>query len=254
MGELHCLNVGCADATVIQTSTATFLVDTYKIDDYSHLLPSSKKLRGVFITHQHEDHYSGLNYLWDNGYSIDCLIYSPYERRRGDNSVTLDEWNEFSNLRDKFKEQGTKLYSPHRQNDFKTPFWETNGAKFFIIGPDNETATSATRELHDGCLVVQAVLGKRKILFAGDASDSNLEYIEENTKNFCNDILHASHHASINGAHLPFIKKCNAEYTVISTQSGVHSNVPHSTALKRYNDNTKHKVYRTDNGSIKWTF
>ena len=76
MGTMHCLMVGCADATVIIASTGTFLVDCADIGNYSSLLPSSKALRGVFITHQHADHYSGLSYLKDNGYSIDYLIYS----------------------------------------------------------------------------------------------------------------------------------------------------------------------------------
>jgi beta-lactamase superfamily II metal-dependent hydrolase len=82
-----------------------------------------------------------------------------------------------------------------------------------------------------------------------------LEYIATHTTNFCNDILRASHHGSINGAQLDFIKKCNADYTVISTESGVHESVPHPTALQRYRDNTKKKVYRTDqDGTLTWTF
>ena len=255
MGTLHHLKVGCADASIIKTSSATFLIDCHNIEDHSHLLPSNKKLRGVFITHQHEDHYSGLGYLKDKGYTIDCLIYSPYVRRRGDNSITIDEWNEFNGYRDYFKRKGTKIYTPYRQQSFDDPFWKTNGISFEIIGPAKSIATSDTRELHDACLVILATMGKRKCLFTGDASDANLEWIADNTQDYCNDILHASHHGSINGADLDFIKKCNADYTVVSTKSGVHSNVPHSTAMQRYRDNTKEKVYRTDtDGSLEWTF
>jgi beta-lactamase superfamily II metal-dependent hydrolase len=255
MGALRCLSVGCGDATIITTGTTTFLIDCYNIEEYSTLLPANKNIRGVFITHQHEDHYHGLNYLKDNGYSIDCLIYSPYTRRRGDNSVTIDEWNEFDSLKSYFKKNGTDLYSPYRQDNFKEAWWSTNGVKFEIIGPDYDIANSSTRELHDASLVIKAILGDRNCLFAGDASDSNLEFVADNTTNYCNDILHASHHGSINGAQLDFIKKANVKYTLISTKSGVHENVPHPTALQRYKNHTQNDVRRTDvDGTWKWEF
>ena len=77
-------------------------------------------------------------------------------------------------------------------------------------------------------------------------SDTNLEYIASKTNNYCNDILHASHHGSINGANLEFIKKAKVNETIISTQSGVHQNVPHPTALSRYRSYSEKGVYRTD--------
>lgn len=82
-----------------------------------------------------------------------------------------------------------------------------------------------------------------------------LQYIADNTNNYCNDILHASHHGSINGANLDFIKSANVKYTMISRESGVHGNVPHPSALRRYRDNTENDVRRTDvDGSWKWEF
>lgn len=184
MGELHHLDVGCGDASVIKSSGATFLIDCHNISEHKHLLPNNKNLRGVFfITHQHRDHFSGLAFLKDNAYSIDCLIYSPYTRRRGDNSVEYEEWQEFESLMTHFKNKGTKTYTPYRQDDFKKPFfWSTNGIKFEIIGPHSSIAAIETREIHDASLVIKAVLGDRKCLFAGDASDANLKYIADNTK------------------------------------------------------------------------
>lgn len=248
-------DVGWGDASIITTDTATFLMDCHNIGDHASFLPSTKNLRAVFITHQHADHYSGLRYLKDKGYSIDFLICSPYDRRYGDNSVTLEEWNEFNTLKSYFVNKGTKPYTPYRQESFDKPWWETDGIKFEIIGPHPGVAKCDTREIHDASLVIKAILKNRNCLFAGDASDANLEYIANNTSNYCNDILHASHHASINGAHLEFIKKANAKYTLISTKSGVYENAPHPTALRRYSDHTKYDVRRTDvDGTWEWGF
>jgi beta-lactamase superfamily II metal-dependent hydrolase len=259
MGKLHCLKVGCADASVIVTDSFTFLVDCEDIESHAQVLPASKQIQGVFITHQHDDHHSGLEFLRRKGYSIRCLIYSPYERRYGDASVTLEEWNDFVSHRDYFASKGTGLYAPYRQDSFEEPYWTIGGIKFWMLGPEKGIASSATRELHDACLVFRADLGvgveKRQCTFTGDASDLNLNWIARNTNHICDDILHASHHGSINGSDLAFIKACKIKQTLISTEEGVYDNVPHATALKRYEDNTSGKVYRTDvDGSLIWTF
>lgn len=256
MGKIDFLNVGCGDATMITSGISTFLVDCHNIQDYSSLLPKNKAIRGVFITHQHEDHYSGLRFLKEQKYSIEFLIYSPYDRRRADNSVSIEEWNEFNSLKQHFIDNGTKPYAPYRQNEFNgKSWWEIDGIKFEIIGPDKETAEAETREIHDASLVVKAILNQRYCLFAGDASDKLLDKIAATTTNYCNDILHASHHGSINGASLSFIQKANIKNTMISTASGVHDNVPHPTALRRYKENSSDGIFRTDtDGSCNCTF
>lgn len=256
MGKLQLLEVGCGDASLITTDSATFLIDCHGIGDYSNHLPRSKKIRRVFITHQHEDHYSGLTYLWDNNYEIDFLVHSPYSRRHNDQSVMAEDWKAFNDLVAKFERRGTEVRKPYRQDSWDEPWWSTgNGAKFWMIGPDKGIATDEKRELHDACLVIRADLGNRHCLFTGDASDKNLNKIAVSTNNYCNDILHASHHGSINGADLDFIKGCSAKYTVISTEEGVFGNVPRPTALRRYNDHTSEKVYRTDkSGTVTLTF
>lgn len=88
-----------------------------------------------------------------------------------------------------------------------------------MLGPEKSTATSETRELHDACLVFRADMEKRKCTFTGDASDANLAGVAT-INHICDDILHASHHASLQGANLEFVKKYNAQYTLISTASG----------------------------------
>lgn len=246
MGKIHFLSVGCGDTSIIQTDTNTYLIDCYNINNYSYLLPNSKKIKALFVTHQHYDHFMGMEYLLDNNYHVDYLIFSPYERRYADNSVQYQEWQDFKSFVERFEKKGTKIYKPYRQDDFNEPWWKNDGLSFYMLGPAHSIADKDTRELHDASLVFHVKMGNRRCLFTGDASDTSLEWIAENTKNICNDILHASHHGSINGANLTFIKKANAKHTIISTKSGVHSSVPDSTALQRYRQYTSNKVHRTD--------
>lgn len=255
MAKINFLEVGCADCTIIESSNNTILVDCpSEIQNHVSYLPSSKYIHAVFITHQHYDHFLGLEYLKDNGYSLGYLIYSPYSRRRSDNSVEYDEWQKFLALKKHFEDNDTKIYTPYRQDSFDKPWWETCGLNIWMIGPNEEIATKDTRELHDASLVF-LIKGARRCCFTGDASDESLNWIAENTNNFCDDILHASHHGSINGADLDFIKKADISNTIISTKSGVHSNVPHSTAISRYNTHTRLEVKRTDvSGTITWDF
>jgi competence protein ComEC len=255
MGKIHFCKVGCGDCTVIQGGSLTFLIDCYGIENHAHLLPSSKLLCGVFITHQHTDHFAGMEYLKNNGYSIGSLIYSPYERRYDEYSVTNEEWQNFARLRDHFVSRGTKTYIPYRQSDLSTPFWDIDGISFRILAPFKDLAQSDTRKLHDACLVVHVAAGSHKFLVCGDASDASLNKIARNTQNYCNDVLRCSHHGSDNNADLDFLKGANAAYTVVSTESGVFQNVPGATAMQRYRDNTKQTVYRTDkDGTICWVF
>lgn len=255
MGSFHNLNVGCANACVIQAPSCTFLVDCAGIDRHVHLLPASKVLKGVFVTHPHRDHYSGLEYLRKNGYAIECLIFSPYDRRRDDNSLSFEEWNEFNDHKSYFSGRGTKLFPAYRQEKFEESYWNIDGVRFWMLGPYKDLATSTTREVHDACLVFKAMMGNRSCLFTGDASDSSLAAIAANTTNMCGDILHASHHGSINGAEESFVKKCAAQYTVISTAPGVYDDVPHPDAIRLYNSHTSGEVYRTDiHGTISWTY
>lgn len=255
MGKIHFFNVGCGDCTLIQNEGQSFLIDCHNIGEYNQYLPSSKHLRGVFITHQHTDHFSGLSYLKESGYTIDYLIYSPYIRRHGDNSVTYEEWSNFETLKDYFAKKGTELRTPFRQTDFNKRFWNCGTVSFEILAPFAELTESATRELHDACLVVGVYAGRRRFLISGDASDASLEKIARNTINYCNDVHRCSHHGSDNNAHLDFLKGANASYTVISTKTGVYENMPGEVALQRYRAHTKNRVYRTDrHGTVTWNF
>ena len=236
------LNVGCADCTILKLGSKIVMIDCHQggdgQEDILKKLPKNH-IDVLVITHQHYDHFDGIQTLLDNKVTVTELWECPYERRYGDNSVGYSEWQDYQNLKQKLVKEGTKVYRPYRGNGW----YDTIGtSKVKILNPPKNVNSIKTRELHDASLVMK--IGN--ILFTGDASDWALDQVLDKYELNSEHILHASHHGSINGANIDFIKKVNPNYTIISTKSGVHSNLPHSTALQRYRKYTKKHVRRTD--------
>lgn len=243
--KYHFLKVGCADCTVMHLSGKVVMVDCHQgnyNDGEANILNyiPKKKIDVLIITHQHYDHFDGMQTLLNNNVEVGEIWESLYKRRHGDNSVGYEEWQTYQRLRDKFN---AKIYHPTRSGE---DFDEVGGARFQFLSPKKNINSISDRELHDASLVFEVRKGNTDILFAGDASDWALTEITNYFDLKKRHILHASHHGSIEGAHLEFIKKINPNYTIVSTKSGVYSNIPHATAMQRYRSYTKKHVRRTD--------
>ena len=107
-----CLNVGKADCILLTVENHRYLIDTgYKrtsdllLDMLAH--ENVDHLDGVFLTHNHKDHYGGLNALCSSGIPVDAFYTSAYcadgtgskhpaviaAAKRGQNAVFLKSGN-----------------------------------------------------------------------------------------------------------------------------------------------------------------
>ena len=246
--KYYFLNVGCADCTVMHLDGEVVMVDCHQgnsyngQDDILKYIPNDM-IDVLIITHQHYDHFDGIEKLLYNDIEVKKLWECPYKRRYGDNSVEYGEWQNYQKLVKKLVDKGTKIYRPYRG---KKIYDTVGGARFHCLNPPKNINEYKTRELHDASLVFSVVKGSMNIIFAGDASDYALQNVDGHFNLKPKHILHASHHGSINGAYLEFIKSVSPNYTFVSTRSGVYDNVPHPTALQRYRRYTKKAVIRTD--------
>jgi len=239
------LNVGCADCTVMHIGSKVVMVDCHQGDaendeaDIFDYIPNNR-IDLLILTHAHYDHFDGIQKLLDNDIDVGEIWESNYQRRYGDSSVKYEEWQDYQNLVGKLN---APIYHPTRSAE---NYDTVGGANFHFYGPKKNINDESTRGIHDASLLFTVRKGTMSITFTGDASD----WAQEEALNFFDlkqkHVLHASHHGSINGANLEFIKKINPNYTIISTKSGVHDNVPHATALQRYRSHSRKAVRRTD--------
>ncbi len=254
--KAHFLNVGCADCTIFEIGDDVVMIDCgyRKIGDnvlkptnifeYLTDVMGKTEIDLLIITHAHHDHYIGtedligevvVHKLWD----------SPYKRRHGDNSLSSEEWNSYKSLREKLVPEKSMRFICYE--GAKANFAEV---EFKVIAPSRDLNNNDTRECHDGCLVISVSSPSNKFIVCGDASGSELEDIISRWSISNCSILRTSHHGSINGASLDFIKEASPNVSIVSTASGIYDNVPSQTALQRYR-NYSNNVIRTDtNGTI----
>jgi len=249
--KTHFLNVGCADCTLFEMGNDLVVIDCgYRrfsngiskptnIADYITNVIGKSYIDLLVISHPHHDHYLGMEDLIGK-FTVAEFWGSPYERRRDDNSLSLDDWNEYCRLKERLIPDTQKRFSC--SSGTRKTFSE---CEFVVLGPRKTVNASDTRECHDASLVVWVATPANKFLICGDASDSELDQIRADWKlSECN-ILRASHHGSMNGANLEFLKAVSPRDTIISTQSGVFENLPSNTALQRYRENSTN-IFRTD--------
>lgn len=247
--KAHFLSVGCADCTIFEIDNDLVVIDCgYRLISNGVSKPTSiynylKNVVGkthldlLIISHPHHDHYLGMEELIGK-VIVEEFWGSPYKRRYDDNSLSSDELGEYNRLK-------RMLVPNNRFTCMKGNKKLFSGCRFFVLGPHENVNADETRECHDACLVIWVSTPANNFIICGDASDSELDLIRTDWNLSDCTVLRASHHGSINGADLEFIKAVSPRDTIISTQSGIINKVPSDTALQRYRSHSE-KVFRTD--------
>jgi competence protein ComEC len=249
--KAHFLNVGCADCTIFEMGNDLAVIDCgYRqfsngpskptnIANYLSKTIGKTYIDLLIISHPHHDHYLGIEDLIGK-FTVAEFWGSPYQRRYGDNSLSLDDWNEYCNLKDRLVTDSQKRFtcSSGARKTLST-------CEFVVLGPRKNVNDNDTRECHDANLVIWISTPANNFLVCGDASDSELELVRIDWKLSGCNVLRASHHGSENGASLDFIKAVCPRDTVVSTQSGVFKNLPSDVALQRYRKYSTN-LFRTD--------
>lgn len=229
--RIHYIDVGQGDAALIQINNKNLLIDSGP-DKKAYLYLKKlgiKNLDYVIITHPHQDHIGGLNYIINN---INTKTY--YFPKIINSSETFK--NVLQSLRSKNLKVSTGKAGEKIDLD--------NNLSLLMISPANDIYT----EVNHYSIVVKLNFMETSFLFCGDSEIINEEEILLNGYNLDSDIIKIAHHGSNSSTSDNFLKEVSPKVAVISVGKGNEYGHPHKETLSKLKKKNI-QLFRTDTES-----
>lgn len=237
--EVHFIDVGQADCSLIICDDETLLIDGGNVGDgslvVSYLLSVGvTELDYVICTHAHEDHVGGLSGPL-NKFTVTQAVFAP------ETGADTKCYKDFLSAVEK---QKLSVTVPETDSSFNL-----GSSTVTFIGPVTENYD----DINDTSIVTKITYEETSFLFTGDAERESEQDILEKGTDISADVLKVGHHGSENSTTYPFLREIMPEIAVISVGEGNKYGHPTEESLSRLRD-ADVKVYRTDmQGHIKIT-
>lgn len=228
--EVHFLDVGQGDSTLITCDGHAMLIDAGKNDQGTEIQSylESKGITDfdyVIGTHPDSDHIGGLDVILYK-FGADQVFMPDYAK---DTKTYDDVVQVIKNKR--LKRSQPKVGSVYTLGD----------AEFTIVAP-NDTYGSQANDYSIGLILTH---GEKKFLFTGDAEEDSEADMLENGISLKADVYKAAHHGSKTASTEEFMEAVDPEYVVISAGEGNSYGHPHAEVMNRLRSMGV-KVFRTD--------
>ena len=232
--EVHFIDVGQGDATLIKADGHAMLIDSGENDQGTAVQLYLKKQRVeqldyLVLTHTDSDHIGGADVIISK-FDIGQIFLSDFKK---DNQT-------YRELMDSMR---------YRHMTFSTPEvgaeYELGGAVVSIIAPNN-----TYEDPNNSSLALIVDYGENSFLFSGDCEEEAEQDILANGMNLDIDVYQAGHHGSKSSSAEEFLDAMSPEYAVISCAEKNSYGHPHARTLNHLRARNI-KVFRTDEqGSI----
>lgn len=228
--EVHYLNVGQADATLIMCDGENMLIDGGNVEDssliYSYLEEHEVEYIDYMIcTHAHEDHVGGLAGALN--YAEAGVVYAPVKE------FDTDAFEDFKKYVEK---QGNEITVPTADTEFKLGSAECTVLGANVVNDDNPNNTS---------IVLKVEYGDTQFLFSGDAEQIVEKNIIESGYNIECTVMKVPHHGSETSLSYRWLNEAMPEYAVISVGDNNSYGHPNKDTLSKLRD-AEVTVFRTD--------
>lgn len=227
--EIHYIDVGQADATLIMSSGEAMLIDGGNVEDssliYAYLKEQQvEQLDYIIATHVHEDHVGGLAGALN--YAEVETVYCPVKEYDAEH---------FQNFQKYVELQGKEIQVPEVGTSFELGY-----ATCTILGVntirDDENNTS---------IVLKIEFGDQSFLFCGDVEEAAESLILASGQNINCDVLKVPHHGSDSSMSYAWLLGASPQYAVISAGKDNEYGHPHQDIIQRL-EMTGVEIYRTD--------
>lgn len=227
--EVHFIDVGQADATLIFSDSETMLIDGGNADDSSLIVSYLKKynithLNYIVCTHAHEDHVGGLS----GALSVATAdkIFAP---------KTESDIKAYKNFKAKVAARGCTIENPKPGE-----FLKFGSSTVLFLGPVHENVS----DINDTSIILKITYGETSFLFTGDAEREEEQSILSQNYDLSATVLKVGHHGSADSTTYPFLREIMPEYGIVSVGENNYGH-PTNETLSRLRD-AETKVYRTD--------
>lgn len=229
--EVHYIDVGQADCTLIICDGLTMLIDAGNFGAEDIILPylnelGVERLNAVVVTHPHADHYGGMKEVL---YEVDLdAFYSPFEKHPSGRFNSLINHVYYTLQR--------KINVPKQNDSFYL-----GAAKITFLGPVHTDYD----DLNNTSLVLRVDYGEVSFLFTGDMESLAEHDLLESGVNLKADVLKVGHHGSYSSSSYRFLREVAPKYGVIQCGRDNEYGHPHNAPLSRFRD-AEVKLYRND--------
>lgn len=227
--EVHFIDVGQGDATLVTCGDHAMLIDTgddSKGTAVQNYLQKQKitKLDYLILTHPDTDHIGGAPVILTK-FDVSKVFVSNYEK---DNKT-------YQKLIQALDNKRLKSLTPIVNNKYTL-----GTATIAILAPGKEYDNP-----NDASISLLLKNGSTSFLFTGDAGEDAEKEILQSAKDLSADVYKVGHHGSKYSTSKELIKAVNPTYAVISCGEGNSYGHPHAETLNTLRTNGV-KVYRTD--------
>ena len=240
--DVHVINVGQADATLLRTDGETMLIDSGDWRDDGETVLAYLDAHGIdridhlVSTHGHADHIGGHEAVIDHYETERDGIGAVYDSGTTHTSQTYERYL------DAIERHDVTLFEV-REGD-EIPF---DGTATTVLNP----AEPPENDLHADSVSLSIAVGDTSFLFTGDAErGAEARMLDAHGDRLAADVYHAGHHGSNTSSGPAFLDTVDPAVAVVSSAHDSQYGHPHDEPLERFAERGVAAVWTGAHGSI----